>query len=217
MFSSNPIFGNDIFTYILSFAYQDTYQLALVSKRFYQITRSKTYWKYIAHHCLKYLIPKRVLLEVNFFYGLERNNPPHYYLWSLVKGSDENLTLSNCSLDLQSQHTDQLLITWRTLPEQNLPANYFSLTTWDKIKNAFFMTFFNHPRWRKMTTKQQVDSRLVITYSEFWDSAHERIWCGLAKEDDSFPGAKIPDNPEAYEPFGVWIKAEEQDSLERLE
>jgi hypothetical protein len=69
----------------LAYAWESTYRLALVCKRFWIITKSRHYWAELAKHALKDIVPKQVLSQVNLAYFLKDTDPSHLILQALFK------------------------------------------------------------------------------------------------------------------------------------
>lgn len=80
---------SDLCLYLLSFAYKDYARLVRVCRRFWTLCRSKEYWKWAGKYALKDMVPAHVLQDVDFFHGLEPNDPPWGWLGSLVLGRFE--------------------------------------------------------------------------------------------------------------------------------
>lgn len=207
-FSDLTFVSTDLCAHVLSFAYQNTFNMALVSKRFYWIVMSKSYWKNVAHICLRYMIPKAVLPEVNFFHGLSDKDPPHYFLSHFVKGQGKYVVCGDCNIELRSRSGRWMIISWWKLPEQNLPANFFYISIPDPIDvtgRSSLITYFNHPQYRKINATSMGLNEIVITYSEFWNTNHTHIWKGSLNQRILNRDSKLPDNPTPAEPFGEWV------------
>lgn len=200
-------YNKDILIYMLSFAYENTFNLALVSKSFFWITRSHMYWKYIAHHYLKNIVPSIILKEVDFFY-----DPPWYFLGSILCPTNPpEITPSpgkGVAFPSVGITYDSWALNWTRSSNGYSPLNSFAITLVkdDDIHDSpVLVTYFNEPRYRKLALVPTTEGTLRILYSEFWSEDHTRIWCGLGKNIVILPDTDLPTNPEPHEPFGRWI------------
>jgi hypothetical protein len=204
-----------LLAHMLSYAWKHTFTLSLVCKRFYEIIKTdRSYWRSVALLEFKHVIPKEILLEVDFFFGLRSTDVPYAWLWCVF--DEENYHITDRMIGLQ-YFADRQLKTRRVLEIFNFPKtakNCYSqsltvkafdgLVTW-RIEDdtEFRERYFNHPKY--ITTMgrlipQDNELRETIQYVEMYSVNHQRIWCGTLCDKDGFVNCSNP-------PFGVWIDA----------
>lgn len=202
----------DVLTYLLGFAWNCTYRLALVSKRFLSITRGRAFWRLLGQHALKNDFSDFILKDVNFFWDLKEEDHPHTWLWGLIS-----------PIERRSYHIDRRVsVTFRRKdsnecfrilkPSKKTRSRYYLLRYSSNSKylaiqplNLVKRVCFNSKhRFSEVYMYLDGIPRKVITlYVEYWDSIQQKYWCGaIADAIDSNPVVARYWVP--LEGFGMW-------------
>lgn len=201
----------DVLTHLMAFAWNHTYRMALVSKKFLSVTRSKAFWRLLAQHALKGKLPDYVLDQADFFYGLKPKHGPHGWLWGLLhKDKPTERFKSHHILKKEvifKRQNSEKCFSITISQCKDLEFNFlFYTTTLPKlffgIQNRVTRIIFNDPLFRKDIYMKLNAQRSVFMYVEYWNTERTSLWCGAIK-----------DNPEEewypLEPFGRWVDAED--------
>lgn len=212
---------NKLLSHILAYAWQSTYRLALVCKRFCTITRTKDYWSKLAKHALKDVIPAPVLLSLNFFYFAKDSDPTHLFLQGLLKKSKFVKTDDQKGIMLFHPHDEQrkgrLSVSWMDMEKENDTPNYlmeYSLTRNNMngdsiIGELYTRIYFNYWKMRKLVwfygTTTGPGKNLRCVYCEVYDPDKNLTWYGqpgITEAASALPGPKgMYPTPNS---FGVW-------------
>lgn len=202
----------DVLTHLMAFAWNHTYRMALVSKKFLSVTRSRAFWRLLAQHALKGKLPDYVLNQADFFHGLKPKHGPHGWLWGLLHKDKPNEHFKSHRIlkkkvIFKRQNSEKCLSI--TISGCEYPEFHFLLYT-TKTPNLFFgiqnmvttIVFNNHCVRKDIHMKLDTQHVLFI-YVEWWNNDRTSLWCGAIKDN--------PEEEEWYplEPFGRWVDAED--------
>lgn len=192
-----------LLSHVLAYAWRDTYRLALVCKRFKDITRGRQYWAALARHALKGKMPPAILEQVNFFHGLEDNDPPHTFLHVLLAkvrgvvvghpiskalqrglesfGGKNRLAFYGFRLHVGDNHYC-LDIQWENDKQYSL-GNYYAAQYASEACDHIPVrrTFFGHPTIRRLSylVRQGTHkSNCLVRYVEIFCPKKGKTWCG---------------------------------------
>lgn len=169
------LISSDLCLYLLSFAYKDYARLVRVCRRFWTLCRSKEYWKWVGKYALKDMVPAHVLQDVDFFHGLEPNDPPWGWLGSLVLGRFK-FKMDKLRLMYYKDNDNALRI--------SVFNNYYSLAT--VIMDVHFqipnhtiakISYFHHPFLIRRAIYCNGENS-VNYYVEIRDSTRQQTWYG---------------------------------------
>lgn len=204
--SPPPVFDwldNNLLKHVLSYAWCSYYHLALVCRRFFSMTKSREYWRAIAVKAfyVKTNVPVPILHQVDWFFGLEPNEPLHFYLWTLWSARPsvfytrtvdqvELMDVSARQIPVDANSTD--VKTWSLAYGQEMAPGSFcielrKLTVSNqeghiktKRMEPFYTTFFNNPYFQKELWMFSSDGNNVITlFLQF--KYDEKIWYGAVE------------------------------------
>lgn len=155
---------------------------------------------------MKYHIPSIVFKEVDFFYGLEEDDPPYLYLGCILSYP----LVKDATVVFQSITDNDKTwgLNW-TRSAKGHTKKSFAITTIynNEITKTILVTYFHEPQFRKNAFIYE-GNNIRLLYSEFWNAERTRIWCGLPKKTLIVASGikdSLPVNPEPLEPFGTWI------------
>lgn len=203
---------NHLLARVLAYAWKSTYCLALVCKRFHAIVQGRTYWQALAKHALRTKVPAVILEQINFFYGLESTDPPHYYLQGFLKRNDCNIYEGSC-IELHHHPGNQCVeIHWAE--KKSAKDNVFYLCFFQKKdgeivpETDMITVHYNHP-YRRVLVQSSMSKRVGwrrLHYCEVYDEESGKTWCGQPKTREKHEDSGIAKSdllPGPHE-FGVW-------------
>ena len=209
MNSSFDSLSNDLLSYVLSFSFKDYAQISRVSRRFRLITHQKGFWRCVGLYAFRHTIPKNILKEVDFFHGLEPNDPPFGWLGSLI--SDSFHILKTNIMYLVYYKNARTSETLRKTLSINLYSNYeyYSQKIFFSYRNFTFssekpirITYFKHPFLRR-----RIINRGFTTYVEIWDETKQMTWSGEPGcDEERVIGDQLHLLLPKNDTFGFWIK-----------
>lgn len=202
----------DVLTHLMAFAWNHTYRMALVSKKFLSVTRSRAFWRLLAQHALKGKLPDYVLDQADFFHGLKPKHGPHGWLWGLLHKHEPNERFKSHSIFqkevvFKRQNSEKCLsITTNVCEHPEFRLLLYTTESRDLsygLKNMVTRTAFNNPFIRRDIYMKLNAQRVLYIYVEYWNSDRTRLWCGAIKDN--------PEEEEWYplEPFGRWVDAKD--------
>lgn len=198
-----------VLTYILSFAWLDLYRLAFCLSTFLSITRSRVFWKELGKRALHRWIPSCILEEVDFFYDLRPEDPPHSWLWGLfhkesrvdnVKSLNYNITNQGCIFRRINSEECLMITTIGFTGKEFMIMRYKTTKHHDLYPDKH--TFVKRYYFNFDTAVRDVllwSNKPVIVYVEHWDNEHEKMWCGLIEDTNE-------EEWKEFEDFGVWVE-----------
>lgn len=208
---TDAIKNDDVLSHILAYAWKSTYNIALVCKRFWIITKSRAYWAALAKHALKDVVPAKVLTMINLFYFLKETDPSHLYLQALLKRPQSILKKTNY-VEFRCIH-GIFDIVWYDDPFE---CSMFRAYTIDSTKVALGLKqtrVWFVPRgsihklvWHDMKQEGGENKMSIYEYCELHDEKTGLMWYGqpgiersdakgTPTEDQLMPNSKS---------FGVW-------------
>ena len=202
---------NVLLTHLLAFAWNHTYRLSLVNKRFLSIVRSRAFWRLLGQHALKDKLPDYVLRDVDFFYGLKPKHGPHGWLWGLLHKDNPNERFKSHSIFrkevvFKRQNSEKCLsITTSVCEYPEFRLLLYSTKSPDLsygFKNMVTRNIYNDPCCRKDIYMKLDTQRVLFIYVEYWNNDKTKLWCGAIKNNDD-------DEWSPLEPFGRWIDAKD--------
>ena len=213
---------DDLLSHILAYAWESTYRLALVCKRFWIITKSRAYWAELAKHALKDEIPAKVLSSINFFYFIKDTDPAHLHLQGLLKKFKFARNEESTSLYLYHpydyQRKGRLTISWANKKDSVVPSYFLEYALFKNANPSEIIAgelhtrvFVNHDQSKKLCwfsaltpdTKKKV---LRCVYCEIYDPDRNQTWYGQPGMTESFSNI-LPSGSDLYPTpysFGVW-------------
>lgn len=218
---TDAIKNDDVLSHILAYAWKSTYNIALVCKRFWIITKSRAYWAALAKHALKDEIPAPILLSLNFFYFAKDADPAHLFLQGLLKKKKFAQTEDKKCVMLfhpyDEQRKGRLSIGWNGWDNKSVLPNYFieySLVRNNQNGNSIYgelytRIFFNYVLTRKLIWFEALtnDNKKVIrcVYCEVYDKDKNLTWHGQPGTTEVT--SALPSGPDLYpnpNSLGVW-------------
>lgn len=176
------LISSDLSLYLLSFAYKDYARLVRVCRRFWTLCRSKEYWKWVGKYALKNILPAYVLQDVDFFHGLEPNDPPWGWLGSLVINNIHMNKTGRLWL-VYYKNIDVMLRRYMSFSFES-SIKYYSLGIYTgDLKFAiehgtpFRVTYFKHPFLQKRTFTH-AQNFCFNSYVEIWCPEKQKMWYG---------------------------------------
>jgi F-box-like len=152
--------SNDLLSYVLSFSFKDYAQISRVCRRFRFVTHQKGFWRCVGLYAFRHSIPKNILKDVDFFHGLEPNDPPFGWLGSMLCDQFDWFTEHNavflvhyrdcnlCKLSFIVRKT--LKITFYTNQECYNQMIFFGRRNFTVVREKpCHITYFNTPILRK--------------------------------------------------------------------
>lgn len=207
---------NVLATHVLAYSWKATYRLALVCKRFLAVTRSRPYWRALAHCALRLKgMPRYVLEHINIFHGLRESDPPHFVLWELLRKSTFPQVRfieggqSWAAIVLTAKQTNAngrfpvFEVQWKVkkLGKILMCLHHVSEDTRQVV--GFTSTTYIGYRQTIHYVGHYENHNDKVLYCQMYNPERTRVWCGLV----SIPTARGDWVP--HEPFGQWVDAKD--------
>jgi len=206
-----------LLVHLLSYAWKDTFNLSLVCKRFAEIIRtSRPYWKAVGLFALKDIIPKEIILEVDFFFGLRPEDHPYSWMWCMFNNQYATKNRKDYLVFqfLQDRNRTERRILEVFWDHPNEPKNCFTqgLLVADFPGFVLKETFM---RGRLFNAKDFLVQVGILrmrngkwfdqwSYGEAYNKDRTRVWCGAVTFREMISGDYVY---EPLEPFGDWVEA----------